>query len=126
MTSDNDSPANDRPEDEARAETVGKDALFEPALPERDVAIPGRGTVRVRALTRAEALEIRGVEIPVAHMERKLVSAAMVAPKLSEKDVDRWQRAAAAGELEPVTDAITELSGMKKTAGKEAVKTFRG
>ena len=44
-------------------------------------------------------------------MEKKLLSLAMVDPKLTEEEVGEWQAASAAGELEPVR-AIMELSGL--------------
>jgi hypothetical protein len=107
-----------------------KELLFKSRLAEADVAIPGVGTVRVRALSRAEALMVRkatdlagDVDGPRALvLERKMVATAMVNPVLSESEVARWQRASAAGELEPVTDAIQRLSGMLPTAAKEAYR----
>jgi hypothetical protein len=107
-----------------------KELLFKSRLAEADVAIPGVGTVRVRALSRAEVLMVRkatdlagDVDGPRALvLERKMVATAMVDPVLSESEVARWQRASAAGELEPVTDAIQRLSGMLPTAAKEAYR----
>jgi hypothetical protein len=107
-----------------------KELLFKSRLAEADVAIPGVGTVRVRALSRAEVLMVRkatdlagDVDGPRALvLERKMVATAMVSPVLSESEVARWQRASAAGELEPVTDAIQRLSGMLPTAAKEAYR----
>lgn len=104
---------------------VDKEALFQPNFAEQDVEIPGRGTVRVRAMSRADVLEIRDEELPVAEMERKLVSAAMVEPELTEDEVRRWQEASTAGELEPITEVIMQLSGLEQDAPKRAMKKFR-
>jgi hypothetical protein len=111
---------------------VDKDLLLKPRLAEADVEIPGLGTVRVRALSRAEVLLVRkatdnaeGIDGPRALvLERKMLATAMVDPVLTEAEVGQWQQASAAGELEPVTRRIQELSGMLETSAKEAVKEF--
>lgn len=105
---------------------VDKAALFVNRLPEKDVEVPGVGTVRIRALSRAEVLNIRGKSFPIDEMERHLLSAALLEPKLTEGEVRKWQQASAAGELEPVTTEIMRLSGLEEAAAKEAVKQFRG
>ncbi|MEU7817060.1 hypothetical protein [Pseudonocardia sp. NPDC049154] len=106
---------------------VSKETLFKARLTEEDVEIPGVGTVRIRALSRAEVLAFRSRKVEdVADMERALLSKGLVEPALTEDEVRQWQEASAAGELEPVTRAISRLSGMDETAAKEAVKRFRG
>lgn len=106
--------------------TVDKSALFAPRLPEADVEIPGVGTVRVRALTRAEVMRARriGQDDP-AVLEQQMLSAGMVDPVMSATDVQRWQEAAPADELSPVTDAILGLSGLADKAAKDAYADFR-
>lgn len=109
---------------------MDKDLLFKSRLDEADVDIPGVGTVRVRGLSRVEVIAMRkatdndpdtldGKRALV--IERKLIAAAMVDPKLTESEVARWQDAAPAGELEPVTARISELSGMVEGASKSGV-----
>ncbi|GHF30821.1 MULTISPECIES: hypothetical protein [Actinomycetes] len=97
---------------------MDKSALLKPRLAERDVEVPGVGTVRVRSLSRAEALSLKGKEMSAGKMERTLLALAMVNPALTEDEVKQWQDAAPAGELNAVQDAILELSGMKKEAAK--------
>lgn len=104
---------------------VTKADLLKQRFGQEPIEIPGVGEVRIRALSRAEALELQGVELPVAEMERKLLSLALVEPKLTEAEVGEWQAASPAGELQPVVTAITRLSGLEPTAAKEAVKSFR-
>lgn len=106
--------------------TIDKSALFTARLPEEEVEIPGVGTVRIRSLSRAEVLGIRGKDVPVDEMERHLLALSLVEPKLTEKEAGQWQAASAAGELEPVTKAIMRLSGLEEATAKEAVKRFRG
>lgn len=82
------------------------------------------GSVRVRGLTRAEALRVTGKEMDAAVAERKLLAMAMTDPVMSEDDVRQWQRVAPAGELQPVEAAIRRLSGLGSTAVKDEMATF--
>ena len=91
-----------------------------------DVEVGALGTVKVRGLSRAEALSLQGAgPVDVAAMERTLVSLAMVEPKLTEDEVAAWQDVAPAGELEPITDAIQRLSGLAVKAVKAEMQRFR-
>jgi len=108
---------------------VDKETLLKPraqtasGFPEDEVPIPGVGTVTVRGLSRFEARLVQGVENEAA-AERKLLALGLVDPKITEDDAARWQKVSDATELEAVTDKITELSGLKEGAAKEAVKEF--
>ena len=104
---------------------MDKDLLFKPRLTEADVELPGVGTLRVRALNRAEAMRVEGTKGTEAR-ERVILSLGMVDPELTEAEVGRWQQAAPAGELQPVALRIAQLSGLLEDAPKEAVETFRG
>lgn len=106
---------------------MDKELLFRPRLPVADVEIPGMGTVRVRALNRAEVMLLQKMASDGKDpetVERRMLSIAMADPKLTEAEVGQWQKACLAGELEPVTDAITELSGLGQGAQKETYKEF--
>lgn len=105
--------------------TVSKEDLLKARFGVEEFEIAGVGTVKIRPLSRSQALELRGKEMPIEEMERKLVAGAMVEPAMTEDDVRLWQDASPAGELEPLTDAIVKLSGMLKDSPKEAVHTFR-
>lgn len=107
---------------------VDKELLFKARLPEADVEVAGIGTIRVRGLARSELMVLRKAtdtehfDGPRALViERKMLSAAMVDPTLTEAEVGRWQQASAAGELEPVMAKVTELSGMAEDAPKSGV-----
>lgn len=102
---------------------MDKQELFKSLLAEEDVEVPGRGTVRVRALSRAQALHLRGTEMSHSKLERKLLSWAMVNPPLTESEVEQWQDASVAGEIETVSEAIIRLSGMEVSSGKDAWKS---
>lgn len=83
------------------------------------------GEVKVRALTRAEALAFQG-EHDGADAEAKLLAVALVEPKLTEDEVRQWQQVSPAGELQPVVLAILAASGMELDSPKQAMKRFRG
>lgn len=102
---------------------MDKETLLAARLPEADVEIEGVGTVRVRALTRAQALEVRDQATEVDKLERTLLHWALVDPHLSPGEIRQWQEAAPAGEIEPIINKITELSGMTKLAAKEGYKS---
>lgn len=100
---------------------MNKEELLKLRLREQDVELPGVGSVRIRALSRAEVLRIKDKPMDIDVMERKLISAAMVDPKLTEAEVQEWQDVSEAGELEIVTRAITKLSGLSEGAGKSGL-----
>lgn len=102
------------------AMVVDKKALFKPRLAEADVDIEGVGTVRVRALNRDEAYTVQQIK-KVDVQERKILSLGMVDPALTEQEVAQWQQACPAGEMEPVTEKISELSGMAGGAAKSGL-----
>ncbi len=105
------------------------DALCADApLGEADVYVPGRGLwVRVRALTRLEVMGIQRVKDGpdrTATVERKMLALAMVRPIMTERAVGDWQKSSAAGEMDPVTGKVNELSGIGAPAEKEAYREF--
>lgn len=102
---------------------MDKNALFKPRLAEADVEIEGVGTVRVRALNRGEVLLIQSLKVGRAAAEQRMLSFGMVDPALSEAEVVQWQQASPAGEIEPVSDKIAELSGITKDAAKSDVQS---
>lgn len=106
---------------------MDKAALFADRLPREDVEIPGVGTVTVRGLSRAELLLAGKLsDQGAAAMERRMLAFAMVDPEMSEGDVERWQGACPAGEIQPIVAAVNRLSGIGKDAEKEAYKSLRG
>jgi hypothetical protein len=105
---------------------LSKEDLMKTRFGVEEVALPGVGTVKVRSLSRAQALELRDKEMPVAEMEQKLLAWAMVEPAMTISDVKEWQANSPAGELEPITKAIAQLSGMEASAPKKAMRDFRG
>ena len=109
-----------------------KARLLTPHLETLDVAIPGVGTVTVRALNRAEVLMLQ--QSQGTARERKMVALAMVNPRMTEAKVGAWTLASPSGELEGVTVAIAKLSGLAVTlddgttprVDKEVYEKFEG
>jgi hypothetical protein len=90
-----------------------KASLITPHLKEDDVQIDGVGTVRVRALNRAEVLMLQRHN--GGARERKMVALGMVDPVMTEAEVGAWTLASPSGELEAVTIRIAQLSGLAVT-----------
>jgi len=103
--------------------SMDKELLFRVRLPEADVEVAGLGAVRVRGRNRIEAMLAQAAD-GTAAIERRVLSYGMVDPQLTEAEVKMWQKASPAGELEPGSNRITELSGMLAGSAKVAVREF--
>lgn len=87
-----------------------------------DVAIPGVGTVKVRALSRFEVLLAQKKHPDDAlAQERFTLSTAMLDPKLTEDEVGQWQRGSMPNEINAVSSVVNRLSGIGKDAAKSDV-----
>lgn len=104
---------------------MDKEALFRPRCPERDVELPGVGVVRVRGLTRAEIVEISKGVNEGKDMEPRSLSLALVDPKLTEDEARQLLDVAPFGEIEKLTTAVNELSGIAGRSAKESYKSPR-
>lgn len=105
--------------------SIDKAALLARRLGEGEHEIPGFGTVRFRGLSRAEVLALRDLPGGVAASDRKMVAAALVDPALTEDEVKIWQENSLPGEIEALTVAIAELSGLGVGAPKSGVSGVR-
>lgn len=105
---------------------IDKAALLKVRFGEQTIEIPDVGEIRVRALTRGEALQVSDMKQDAASLERRVLSWAMVEPKLTEEEVGEWQDCSPAGEIQEVFQLIVRLSGMESTSAKEAYQQFRG
>lgn len=100
---------------------MDRELLKKPRLREEEIELEDVGTIRVRALNRAEVLKINNVKMPIVKMEQLLLSMAMVDPTMSKEDIEEWQSAGGAGEIEKVTEVVQRLSGLVKGADKSDV-----
>src|ERR1700743_692476 len=83
--------------------------------------IEGIGTVKVRSLTRSEALAVVGKELDKAASGRYLIATGMGRPTAAGEDVKPWQDNSPAGEIQAVAKLITKLSGLTDGAPKSGV-----
>ena len=91
-----------------------------------DVPIPGLGVIKVKPLSRAQAMSVYNRDLDAAEMEQVIVSFAAVDPAFTRKEVARWQEVSTAGgALLRLVNTILEISGMEVGAGKAAYKRFR-
>ena len=96
---------------------MDKAVLLKGFLPERDVELPsGIGTVRVRGLSRQEAVRVTDDDPSV--MERRALAAGMLDPQLTEDEVEQWRGVAVAADVQAVAQAISEISNMDDKGGK--------
>ena len=92
-----------------------------------EVPIPGLGVIKIRPLSRAQAMSVYGRELGAAEMEQVIISFAAVEPTLTRKEVARWQEVSMAGGiLLKLVNTIMEISGMEIGTGKAAYNRFRG
>lgn len=94
---------------------IDKEQLLKQRLAEDQVDLPD-GTVRIRSLTRLEALRLQASTPEDA--EVLALSCGLVDPALTPAEARQALEAAGPLELEPVVKAIMELSGLGKGAQK--------
>lgn len=100
---------------------MDRDTFLKPRLAEREIDLPGVGTVRVRALARDEVFACQGLKDDQAAFEARVLSIGLVDPALSEDDVLEWRRNSPYDEAEAVLDAIRDLSKLSQGAAKSGV-----
>jgi hypothetical protein len=92
-----------------------------------DFPVPGFGIIKIRPLSRAQAMAVYGHDLDAAEMEQVVVSSACVNPTFTPAEVEQWQvHSTAGGPLLKLVTKILEISGMEIGAGKAAYKRFRG
>jgi hypothetical protein len=97
------------------------DELLAPRLVEDEHEIEGVGTVGIRGLSRQEVIELQKLDGGIDVRERRMVSLGLVDPKVTEDDVAKWQKSSLAPEIEGLTVAIGNLSGLGQGAQKSGL-----
>ena len=95
---------------------IDKETLLKSALPETEVDIPGRGTVRVRALTRAEALRLQHADIVEA--DALAIHHGLIEPPVTLDEAREVVAGWGATEIQPLVTAVMALSGLVEGAQK--------
>lgn len=94
-----------------------------------DVTLPSGKTVRVRGLSRFEWFLAgkKAGDGDANAFETVMISMGMVAPALSEKQVERWRKKPGTmADLGKVSDAIRRLTGVDEGADKSDLREVRG
>lgn len=107
---------------------LDRDRLLSPRLPVADVEIADVGTVKVRALTRAELLRVpqTGGQPDPLEIEAYMIATALVDPVLTPDEVRAWQESAPGSEMNAVMAAINRLSGTEGSSQRDKYKSVPG
>jgi hypothetical protein len=99
-----------------------KQRLLQKRLPQDtvDIIVDGEKiTVTVRALSRIEALQVQE-ETSTRGYDARTIALGFVDPTFTYEEALEWQECSPAGEIDPATNKIAELSGMTKESGTKA------
>lgn len=102
---------------------LSKETLLARTLPEEDVKLAD-GTVRVRGLSRAEAVKVANLQKDIDAAEVFILACALIEPEMSEAEVRAWREVAPSGEIDAVADAVLGLSGLTQEAAEAALRRF--
>lgn len=101
---------------------MDKDTLLGDLRPTKEIEVPGKGTMTIRALSRME-LMLGAKPADSNEQEQMLLAWAVVDPVLTRADVKRWQETSVPGEVAAVMIALRDLSGIEAGADKAAAKS---
>lgn len=105
---------------------IDKEAFLKATAPETSVELPGLGTVKVRGLSRSEAVSLAPLKDDTGALERRILILGLVDPALTEDELKAWYDSAPAGLVDPIIAAIERLSGLGKGAPKSDVPRVPG
>ena len=92
----------------------------------RDVTLSGGQLVQVRGLSRKEHLWIGKGTDDADEIERRVLLAGMLAPRLTDGQLKAWQeKPGGSRDVARVSDAIREMSGFGEGADKSSVREVR-
>jgi hypothetical protein len=95
------------------------------SLREADVQLRDDLVVRIREITRAEMLALKGkYERNAVLFDQNLTAKSLVEPELSVDEVAAYFAAAPLEETEKLSKAIARLNGWHEDADKEVVSSF--
>lgn len=111
-------------------EASAVDALLTVDLPEEAYTISRQGTeivLTLRGLTHDEALALQEYskkdDVTNAAYEQRMLSQALLWPKMTAGQIRAWQKSSAAGEINAVVKIVMRLSGMEEDTAKSAYKS---
>jgi hypothetical protein len=111
-------------------ESSAIDALLTVDLPEERYTIARQGKeieLQIRGLTHDEALALQEYskkdDVTNALYEQRMLTHALLWPKMTGGQIKAWQKSSAAGEINDVVKIVMRLSGMEEDAAKNAYKS---
>lgn len=96
---------------------MDKQALLSRRLPTEEVTLLDGGVITVRALSRAEALQVRERSEDPA-LEAIVLSMALTEPALTQEEASLWISGAPSSEILGVISVIQRLSGLSQETPK--------
>lgn len=84
-------------------------------LPSEDFVFSNGETIRIRGLSRAEAIQVASLIGDIAELERKAISCAT---QVSEAEVTTWHSSTPQADVENLVNAISRISGLDISVGK--------
>jgi len=94
-----------------------REEILAKAVGHEVVDLPSGGQVKVRGLTRDEALQVQEANGTAAR-DNTTIALGLVEPALSVEEVATWAKTAPAADSIEISRAIARLSGMVEGAGK--------
>lgn len=94
-----------------------REEILAKAVDQEVVTLPSGGKVKVRGLTRDEALQVQEADGTAAR-DNTIIALGLVDPVLTVEDVAAWAVTAPAADSIEISQAIARLSGMQEGAGK--------
>jgi len=101
---------------------MDKAALLQKRFAHEEVELDGLGSITVRGLARGEVNELMAMNPDQNAFDRFVLSRAMVDPKMSEKDVEEWQKVSPPNEIGTVIEVVLRLSGLSAGAEKSGLQ----
>lgn len=93
---------------------ISKEVFLKGHLPEDTIEVPEIGTVRIRALSRAEALS--STELPSGEREAQVLAWGIVDPAITVEEAQQWRESATPGIVNGLAYEILVLSGMTESS----------
>ena len=105
-------------------------ALLTVELPEETYTVSRQGSevaLQIRGLTHDEALALQEYskkdDVTNAMYEQRMLTQAVLWPKMTGGQIKAWQKSSAAGEINDVVKIVMRLSGMEEDSAKNAYKS---
>lgn len=93
---------------------ISKEVFLKGHLPEDTIEVPEIGTIRIRALSRAEALA--STELVAGEREAQVLAWGLADPAITKEEAQQWRETTMPGVVNAVAYEILVLSGMTESS----------